>query len=114
MPGRADFTPQRDETGVRGMMLHMATSKEGATGDYARAVSAEVRSQMGKKRISQVKLAQQAKLSQNYLSKRLQDKFPFTLDDIEHIAAALGLSFSELAVPPVSENNNHTKRTESR
>lgn len=70
---------------------------------------------MGKKRISQVKLAQRAKLSQNYLSKRLRDEFPFTLDDIENIAAALGLTFSELAVPPaeLTENHNNIKRTES-
>lgn len=93
------------------MMLRMTTRKAGRPGDYARAVSAEVRSQMGKKRISQVKLAQKANLSQNYLSKRLRDEFPFTLTDIENIAAALGLSFAELAVPPSSENNS--QRTES-
>lgn len=94
-------------------MLRMTTRRDGTTGNYARAVSAEVRSQMGKKRISQVKLAKQAKLSQNYLSKRLRDEFPFTLDDIEHIAAALGLEFQELAVPPADMSENHaTKRTE--
>lgn len=94
-------------------MLPMTTRRDGTTGDYARAVSAEVRSQMGKKRISQVKLAQQAKLSQNYLSKRLRDEFPFTLDDIENIAAALGLSFTELAVPPADLSETNNKRTET-
>lgn len=37
------------------------------------------------------RLAAGARLSQNYVAKRLRDEAPLTLNDVEAIAAALGL-----------------------
>lgn len=71
-----------------------------AAGEYAQLVSAEVRSQMGIKRMSGVKLARACEFSQNYLSRRLRGDFPFTLNDMEVIAGALGLDYLELVIPP--------------
>lgn len=88
------------------MMWVMATRKADAPGDYARAVSKEVRSQLGILRISQATLARRTNLSENYLSKRLRDEFPFTLNDIERIAGALGLEFEALAIPPGHNSTN--------
>lgn len=52
---------------------------------------------MARRRISQVALAEHMGVSQNYVSKRLRDELPFTLNDVEVIARVLGLSFTELA-----------------
>lgn len=52
----------------------------------SRAVTAEIRAQMGAQRISGNQLAKLAGMSQNYLATRLRDEKPFDLDDIEKIA----------------------------
>lgn len=71
-----------------------------AAGEYARLVSAEVRSQMGIRRVSGLWLAGTCDFSQNYLSKRLRDELPFTLNDVEEIADAMGLDYLTLVIPP--------------
>lgn len=77
----------------------MGTRKGEEAGDYARMVSAEVRRVMGDKRVSGNYLARELNVSQNYLSKRLRNQLPFTLNDIERIAAVLDMDFDELVVP---------------
>jgi transcriptional regulator with XRE-family HTH domain len=62
-------------------------------------VSAEVRSVMGNLRISGLRLSQGVGVSQNYLSKRLRDELPFTIDDIELIAGVLGVDYETLVLP---------------
>lgn len=54
---------------------------------------------MGKKRFTGLQLSQTSKLSQNYLAKRLRDELPFTLNDIQKIADALGIKYSDLVLP---------------
>jgi transcriptional regulator with XRE-family HTH domain len=56
---------------------------------------------MGKKWLSGAKLAAATGLSQNYLSKRLRDELPFTLNDIDRIAVALGIDPTLLTLAPV-------------
>jgi transcriptional regulator with XRE-family HTH domain len=77
----------------------MGTRKGETAGDYARMVSAEVRRVLGDKRVSGNYLARELNVSQNYLSKRLRDQLPFTLNDVERIAGVLGMEFEELVLP---------------
>lgn len=69
--------------------MHMPSGKEAASGPLARAVSAEVRATMARHRISGAKLASLAGMSQSYISRRLLDDAPFTLNDVEAICRAL-------------------------
>ena len=57
---------------------------------FARCVSAEVRAQMAAVRITARDLAGRVGFSQNYLSIRLRDERPFTLDDLPRVIEALG------------------------
>lgn len=67
----------------------MPSGKEAPSGPLARATSAEIRAEMSRRRISGTRLAAAAGLSQSYMSHRLRDQAPFTLNDIEAICAAL-------------------------
>lgn len=55
---------------------------------------------MGKQWMSGAKLALASGLSQNYLSKRLRNELPFTLNDIDKISQALGVGFNVLLCGP--------------
>jgi transcriptional regulator with XRE-family HTH domain len=69
---------------------------------------------MGKKWVSGAKLAAATGLSQNYLSKRLRDELPFTLNDVERIAKALDIDATILVLAPlagVSSVRSITKTT---
>lgn len=68
----------------------MPSGKEAPSGPLARATSAEIRAEMSRRRISGTRLAAAAGLSQSYMSHRLRDQAPFTLNDIEAICEALG------------------------
>lgn len=70
-------------------LMHMPSGKEAASGPLARAVSAEVRATMARHRISGAKLANLVGMSQSYISRRLLDDAPFTLNDVEAICRAL-------------------------
>lgn len=70
-------------------IMYMPSGKEAASGPLARAVSAEVRATMARHRISGAKLAGMVGMSQSYISRRLLDDAPFTLNDVEAICAAL-------------------------
>jgi transcriptional regulator with XRE-family HTH domain len=63
---------------------------------------------MGKRWLSGAKLAQATGLSQNYLSKRLRDELPFTLNDLDRIGRALGIDPSILALAPVLGGGERT------
>lgn len=67
----------------------MPSGKQPPSGPFARAISAEVRAAMGRHKVSAVLLATRAKMSRNYLGKRLRDESPFTLNDIEAICKAM-------------------------
>lgn len=69
--------------------MNVAQRKQDPSGPFARAASAEVRATMARQRISGAQLATKARISQSYLSKRLRDDLPFTLNDIEAICKAL-------------------------
>lgn len=64
----------------------------------ARAVASEVRAAMGRQRISANQLARLTNLSQNYISKRLRDEAPFTLNDVELICQVLKEDYVALMV----------------
>lgn len=89
--------PQRANNATRGYASRMSSGKSQSSGAYAAAVSSEIRAAMARNRISGVELAKKAGVSQNYISKRLRDEMPFTLNDVEVIANILGLTFEELA-----------------
>lgn len=66
------------------------SGKQGPSGPFARAIAAQVREAMARHRISAARLAPLVGVSQSYLSKRLRDEVPLTLNDVESICLALG------------------------
>lgn len=65
---------------------------------------------MGKKRWSGARVAAATGLSQNYLSKRLRDELPFTLNDLDRIARVLGVDATSLALASTDRPKPETKR----
>lgn len=66
---------------------------------------------MARRRWSGAKLAQATKLSQNYLSKRLRDELPFTLNDVDKIARALEIDATILVLTPLTGATSSTTTT---
>ena len=62
-------------------------------------VSAAVRAEMARRRVSQQKLASHLGWSQPKISRRLNDVVPFALDDLTAIAGALGVTVDDLLRP---------------
>jgi transcriptional regulator with XRE-family HTH domain len=54
-------------------------------------VAGEVRATLARKRLSAVKLAGQLGWSQTYMARRMSGVQPFDVDDLEAVAAALGM-----------------------
>lgn len=81
----------------------MPTGSTSIAGPFARAVSAEIRAEMGRLKMSGNQLAQAVGLSQNYVAIRLRDAKPFNLNDVHEIAHALGIDVFEIMVR--AENN---------
>ena len=71
--------------------MTMPLGKQHQSGPFARAVSAEVRATMARNRVLASQLARSISVSPSYLSTRLRDTLPFTLNDIEAVCGALGL-----------------------
>lgn len=69
----------------------MPTGKQPEPGPLARAFSARVRQVIDDGGITKSALALATGVSRTYLSKRLRDEMPFTLNDVEAISQALGL-----------------------
>ena len=63
------------------------------------SVTAEIRAEMGRQKISQVELARRLNCAQSQLSRRLQGLIPLSTDDIQQIAEALGIPLSQLMSP---------------
>jgi hypothetical protein len=82
------------------------TLKPGA-GRFARAVSAELRAVMARRRISGNQLSKDVGMSQNYIAKRLRDDLPFDLNDLSIITSYLGIS-----LPSLVENVERQMREE--
>ncbi|WP_139195003.1 helix-turn-helix transcriptional regulator [Arthrobacter sp. UCD-GKA] len=70
------------------------TTNAGA-GPFAAAISAQMRAELGKQRISANQLSKLVPISQPTLSKRLRDDGAFSMDEVEVICAALGLDVFE-------------------
>lgn len=65
-------------------------------GPLARAVSAEIRAELARQRVTGQQLATRIDRSQNYLAKRLRDEIALTLDDVELIATALNTTYARI------------------
>jgi predicted XRE-type DNA-binding protein len=83
-------------------------------------VAAEVRAQMARAQISQHQLAEILEIPQSSVSKRLRGKIAFRVDELEKLAAALGVhpaAFLGVNVntpqppPPTTGRYRHKKRT---
>ena len=81
--------------------MNMPRGKQAESGRFARAVSAEIRASMGRQRLNGVQLAGKARMSRDYLGKRLRNEAPFTLNDIEAICKALGEDLGEFLIVSV-------------
>lgn len=75
-----------------GNICNMPKGRQGAATDLSRAVSAEVKAQLARRRMEVDELAERTGKSRNYLYVRLRDQLPFNLNDLELIAQALGIS----------------------
>jgi transcriptional regulator with XRE-family HTH domain len=69
--------------------MSVPSGKMQESGPFARALSAEVRAALARQRLTAKELAQRAEISESYLGKRLRDKAPMTLNDLEAVCAAL-------------------------
>lgn len=73
----------------------MTTSESGV----AETVVRGIRAQLGWQHITQLELTRRLGWTQNKLWRRLAGQTPLSLDDVEAIAAALGVSSSDLLQP---------------
>lgn len=73
-------------------------------------VTEEIRVAMARQRINQVELAARMRVAQPWISRRLSGKTPITLDDVEHIAAGLQMSVSDLLGPAAGLEASDTRR----
>lgn len=74
----------------------MTNQERAAVGTLADSVAAEIRAEMSDQQISGAALSRLTGMSQNYIAKRLRGELPFTLNDLESVSKALGLSPSEV------------------
>jgi predicted transcriptional regulator len=70
---------------------------------YAESVTAEVRAEMARQRLGQVKMAGLLGWTQATLSRRLTGDVPFATDEIDEVARALGVPVGQLVNPVVRE-----------
>ncbi|GAP53827.1 hypothetical protein AHiyo6_03920 [Arthrobacter sp. Hiyo6] len=76
--------------------MSMPSGKQPVPGPLARAFSAHVRKVMERDGVTASALAVATGVSRNYLSKRLRDEVPFTLNDVEAVSTALGIELPKL------------------
>ena len=67
---------------------------------YNDSVASEVRAEMARQRVSQTVLAVRLGWSQAFLSRRLCGITDWRVDEIEAVAAALGVPLAQLAAVP--------------
>lgn len=75
----------------------MPSGKQPEPGPFARAFSAQVRMVIERDGITKEALAAATGVSRNYLSKRLRDEVPFTLNDVEALCKVLGMKPPKLS-----------------
>ena len=61
-------------------------------------VANNIRAEVARRRLSQVKLAEQVGIRQQALSRRLNGTTPFRIDELARIAEVLDIPLSELVV----------------
>ena len=66
---------------------------------YNESVTAEIRAELGRRRMSGRQLAAALGWSQQHLSRRMTGAVPWSTDEIEHAAEALGVPLAELVSP---------------
>ncbi|QIS00967.1 helix-turn-helix domain-containing protein [Nocardia brasiliensis] len=75
----------------------MGRAAIGPAGPHSRALAGEIRAEMGRQNGLTLKdLAAASGLKPTYLGSRIRGESPLNLNDIEAVAAALGLSFAAL------------------
>ena len=87
----------------------MPKASHPVSGPFARAISAEIRAALARKRMTVKDLAAQAGMSESYLGKRLRDLSPLTANDFETLCAALGediLPFITAALDAAKESGS--------
>ncbi|WP_258229131.1 helix-turn-helix domain-containing protein [Arthrobacter sp. HMWF013] len=74
----------------------MPSGKQPVPGPLAREFSTQMNMVMEREGITKAKRATATGLSRNYVSKRLRDEVPFTLNDVETICNVLGIQLPKL------------------
>lgn len=77
-------------------MAVMPSGTQPEPGDFALAISAQIRSSMALHQISGAQLASKSGRSRSYVSKRLRGEASFTANDVEDICEVLGVDLLEL------------------
>lgn len=92
----------------------MGRKSVGPAGDLSKAVSAEIRADLGRLHWTQTDLAKRAGKSTNYTNTRLRDQAPLNLNDIEDFSHALGRSCDDLLRVAAEhfEHRQHQDHTE--
>lgn len=75
---------------------HMCMTRSQQRTSLAPALAAEVRAEAARQKISTVDLANAASMRRSTLSLRLNGHSPFSFDELDKIARALGLRTSDL------------------
>lgn len=65
----------------------------------ASAVAGEVRAEMARQRLTAVQVADAAGMTKGYLHRRLTEQSPFTLADLERLAAVLHVDAAHFLAP---------------
>lgn len=79
----------------------MPSGTQPEPGPFARAVCAEIRLAMTRRRVSGAEVARMTGRSQSYLSKRLRDESALTANDVADICDVLGEDLEQLLVAAV-------------
>lgn len=78
----------------------MSTNASGAGTQLSQRVAEEIRSWMGRRRMSGAELARRLKVSSAWVSYRLTGTQEIGLNDLEHIATALNVEVADLMPRP--------------
>ncbi|MBM4517522.1 helix-turn-helix domain-containing protein [Rhodococcus hoagii] len=69
-----------------------------ATKSHAERVAANVRAEMARHRVTQSTLAKKLHCSQQALSRRINGRYPFDVNELGVIADVLGIGFEDLVL----------------
>ena len=85
----------------------MPSGFQPAPGPFARAICAEIRLAMTRRRVTGAELARRTGRSQSYMSKRLRDESAMTANDVSDICEALEVDLEALLVAAVRASKRH-------